>query len=261
MPIAIIGAGNVATHLVKSFHKNGIQVDCIVSRNIVNAKVLANHVGAKAYSNLKKYKNWSLCDFVIIAVKDDAIDEVVQSGILKDCNILHTSGSYDSKNLKDYSKNFGAIYPFQTFRKTSPVNMEDVPVFVEYSNSDLLPQVIKLAKNLSPKVFELSSDARRKMHVSGVFINNFIYFILKRMKEFGNTNEIDTAHLMPLLQQTISNAFNFEENLQTGPAIRGDKKTIQNHVELLDNDKVLQKLYVTLSSLIYEEANGEKVKL
>jgi hypothetical protein len=54
---------------------------------------------------------------------------------------------------------------------------------------------------------------------------------------------------------------NHEENLQTGPALRGDKQTMNDHLSLLESDKVLKKLYVTLSSMIYEESNGKEIEL
>lgn len=261
MRIAIIGAGNVATHLAKAFHNQGVKIDCIVSKRIQNARLLANQVDAQAFSNMKKYKHWGDNDFVIIAVKDDAIDEVVHSGLLKESNVLHTSGSYDSQKLKKYCLNYGALYPFQTFRKTAVVDIENVPVFVEFSDSSKVGDVEYLAKQLSEKVFPLSSEARRKLHLSGVFINNFVYFILDKMKKYGAANEIDIKHLMPLLHQTIDNAMNHEENLQTGPALRGDKQTMNDHLSLLENDEILKKLYVTLSSMIYEESNGKEIEL
>lgn len=261
MRIAIIGAGNVATHLAKAFHSKGVNIDCIVSKRIKNARLLANQVDAQAFSNMKKYKDWGDNDFVIVAVKDDAIDEVVQSGLLKSSNVLHTSGSYDSQKLENYCKHFGSMYPFQTFRKTAVVDISEVPVFIEFSEEKLMQSVKELALHLSEKVFELSSVARRKLHLSGVFINNFVYFILDKMKKYGAANEIDIKHLMPLLHQTIDNAMNHEENLQTGPALRGDKQTMNDHLSLLESDKVLKKLYVTLSSMIYEESNGEEIEL
>jgi predicted short-subunit dehydrogenase-like oxidoreductase (DUF2520 family) len=261
MRIAIIGAGNVATHLAKAFHNQGVKIDCIVSKRIKNARLLANQVDAQAFSNMKKYKHWGDNDFVIIAVKDDAIDEVVHSGLLKESNVLHTSGSYDSQKLKEYCLNYGALYPFQTFRKTAVVDIEEVPVFIEFSDASKICEVEYLAKRLSEKVFPLSSEARRKLHLSGVFINNFVYFILDKMKKYGAANEIDIKHLMPLLHQTIDNAMNHEENLQTGPALRGDKQTMNDHLSLLKNDEILKKLYVTLSSMIYEESNGKEIEL
>lgn len=261
MRIAIIGAGNVATHLAKAFYSQGVQIDCIVSKRKKNARILAKLVDAISLSNMKKYKEWGENDFVIIAVKDDAIDEVVESGLLKESNVLHTSGSYDSKKLQPYCKEYGAIYPFQTFRKTAVVDISEVPIFIEFSDELMLEEVKNLASELSEKVFELSSEARRKLHLSGVFINNFVYFILAKMKKYGAANDIEIKHLMPLLHQTIDNAMNHEEDLQTGPALRGDKQTISDHLSLLEGDKILKKLYVTLSSMIYEESNGKEIEL
>jgi predicted short-subunit dehydrogenase-like oxidoreductase (DUF2520 family) len=261
MQISIIGAGNVATHLALSLHLKGVQINSIVSRNIRNAEILAIQVGAKAFSNMKKDESWEENDFVIVAVKDDAIESILESNLLLKSNVVHTSGSYDSDRMKIYCKSYGAFYPFQTFRKTAQVNIAEVPFFLEFSDEKLKVKLFELAHILSPNVFELNSESRKKIHVSGVFINNFIYFILNKMKKFGNEHQIDAKHFLPLLQQTIDNAMNYSENLQTGPAVRGDLQTMKSHIEILQDDAVLQNLYRTLSSMIYQENNGKEIEL
>lgn len=261
MQISIIGAGNVATHLALALHLKGIKINSIVSRNIKNAEVLAIQVGATAHSNMKKDTSWGENDFVIVAVKDDAIESVLSSNLLKNSNVVHTSGSYESDKMKPFCKSYGAFYPFQTFRKTAQVNIADVPFFIEFSDSSLKEKLFELAHLLTPKVFELDSIARKKLHVSGVFINNFIYFLLHKMKQFGDNHQIDAQHFMPLLQQTINNAMYHPENLQTGPAMRGDQETMQSHLELLKDDSILQNLYKTLSATIYKDINGKEIEL
>ena len=81
------------------------------------------------------------------------------------------------------------------------------------------------------------------------------------MKDYSNKQGIDIKHLMPLLHQTIDNALNYSENMQTGPAVRGDRKTISSHLDLLENEKILKRLYTTMSEMIFEEANGKEIKL
>ncbi len=262
--ISIIGAGNVATHLAKSFFEAGININCICSRRIESATLLGKQVHAPAYSLMRDYKNWSNDDLVIVAVKDDAILKVLESGLLMNASVFHTSGSFDSEKMKSYCENFGSFYPFQTFRKENKMNISEVPFFIESNNDSLTKAAILLAQKLSNKVFELNSEGRRKLHISGVFINNFIYYILDKMKSYCLEHHIDSSSLMPLVHKTIDNALLIKENLQTGPAVRGDLKTIEQHLDILSDNKPLQKLYKTLSTLIIEETNEvneEKVKL
>jgi len=254
----------VATHLAKSFFEAGIKINCICSRRIESATELGKQVDAPAYSLMKDYKNWSTDDLVIVAVKDDAIIKVLDSGLLRNASVLHTSGSFDSEEMQPYCNIYGAFYPFQTFRKENNMDISEVPFFIESNDDALTKSAMLLAKKLSDKVFELNSEGRRKLHISGVFINNFIYYILDKMKGYCHEHNIDSASLMPLVHKTIDNALLKKENLQTGPAVRGDHKTIEQHIEILSDNKPLQKLYKTLSTLIIEETNEvyeEKVKL
>lgn len=251
----------MATHLAKSLFEKGIKINCICSRRIESATELGKQVDAPAYSLMKDYKNWSTDDLVLIAVKDDAIIKVLESDLLKEATVLHTSGSFDSVEMLPYCNIYGAFYPFQTFRKENNLDISEVPFFIESSKNDLTKSAIELAENLSDKVYELDSEGRRKLHISGVFINNFIYYILDKMKGYCLEHNIDSSSLMPLVHKTIDNALLKKENLQTGPAVRGDYKTMDEHIEILSDNVPLQKLYKTLSTLIIEETDEEKVKL
>ena len=69
--ITIIGAGNVASHLAKSFYNNGFEITQVFSRNIKNALALSQQVNAKAIDTLSLLN--SEADFYLICIKDDAI--------------------------------------------------------------------------------------------------------------------------------------------------------------------------------------------
>lgn len=262
MNIIVVGSGNVATHLAQGLYKNGVNIIAVISRNIANAQNLAEKVDAEAYDNMKKYPSWGKEDLVLVAVKDDAILEVLKSGLLSQSNVAHTSGSFNSMLMNEFCLSFGAFYPFQTFRKTAAVDLSIVPFFIEMSSAESLKKVEFLAKKLSQTVQAISSEERKKLHLSGVFLNNFIYFILDKTKNLCIEHGISQEMLKPLLQQTITFALDYPENLQTGPAKRGDIETIKGHIELLgQNNPYLAEIYKTMSYLIYNENHEQKIEL
>ena len=54
-----------------------------------------------------------------------------------------------------------------------------------------------------------------------------------------------------LLKEHIDKVFTFlPQHTQTGPAIRGDKTTIEKHLTALTNQKAIQKMYLSISQLI-----------
>jgi len=261
MNIVVIGSGNVATHLAQGLYHQGINIDAVISRKIENAETLGALVQATAYDNMKKYTEWGKEDLVLVAVKDDAIDEVMASGLLTDSHVVHTSGSFDSERMKDHCYAYGAFYPFQTFRKTAAVDLSIVPFFLEMSDEDGLAIIEKLASLLSSSVHTLDSAERKKLHLSGVFLNNFIYFILDKTKNLCVEHGISQDLLKPLLQQTIKFALDYPENLQTGPALRGDVETMKSHIEVLSKNPNLAEIYKTMSYLIYNENHDQKIEL
>lgn len=261
MNIVVIGSGNVATHLAQGLYHQGVNIKAVISRNIKNAESLAFLVNAKAYDNMKKYTDWGNEDLVLVAVKDDAIDEVLSSGLLNNSRVAHTSGSYNSERMKGLCYAYGAFYPFQTFRKTASVDLSIVPFFLEMSDEDGLALMHSLANLLSDSVHELNSEERKKLHLSGVFLNNFIYFILDKTKNLCVDHGISQDLLKPLLQQTIRFALDFPENLQTGPAMRGDVETMKSHIDLLSENPYLAEIYKTMSYLIYNENHEDKIEL
>lgn len=261
MNIVVIGSGNVATHLAQGLHKKGVTINAVISRSISNAQALSDLVNATPYDNMKKYTSWGTENLVLIAVKDDAIEEVIQSGLLTKSRVAHTSGSFDSSEMKGHCLHYGAFYPFQTFRKTASVDLSIVPFFVEMSDDKGIQICEELAGLLSNTVQQLDSVERKKLHLSGVFLNNFIYFILDKTKNLCVEHGISQEMLKPLLQQTIRFALDYPDNLQTGPAKRGDTDTINGHIDLLSKNPNLAEIYKTLSYLIYNENHDNKIEL
>ncbi|MBK9012866.1 MAG: NAD(P)-binding domain-containing protein [Saprospiraceae bacterium] len=77
MKIALIGAGNVATHLGRKLVEVGQQVVQVFSRNQLKAKKLALELGAGFTDDLNEIDSGA--DLYIVAVHDDAIGEVAKN--------------------------------------------------------------------------------------------------------------------------------------------------------------------------------------
>ncbi len=259
--ISFIGAGNVATNLAAAFFDNGIQIDFIYSRKIESANALANTVNATAICDLSNIVLNS--DLTIVALKDDVIKKVLASTDFTNTFLVHTSGSFNSDELRFFSSNFGCFYPFQTFRKEVKADFKNIQLFMEgntVENKDLL---IELGQLLSDKVKPMNSEERRALHIGGVGINNFTHFILSQTKQYCEENNLEVTYFSELLNQTIQNSFYKEDSiqLQTGPARRGDVSLIQSHIKQLESDKNYQKIYQTISQLILDQYHEDQFKL
>ena len=87
------------------------------------------------------------------------------------------------------------------------------------------------------------------LHVSAVFVNNFTNHLYKLGNDICTKHNVPFQILQPLIIETASKIETLSpKDAQTGPAIRNDKKTIKNHLDLLNKEQ--QKIYKTLTKSI-----------
>ncbi len=241
--ILIIGAGNVATHLAKSFSKNKSIVG-IISKNKVSAKELALKINCPFINDLSFIPD---CDLVLICTNDSSLAEI-ESQIPLNYNIAYTSGSVEL-NKKSTRKNYGVFYPLQTFSKERNIEIENVPFLIEATNKEFGQQLFELASEISNQVSFNSSIERRKIHVAAIFVNNFTNHLAFLAKEYVDKNNLNWDYLKPLIEETTNKIIsNSPENSQTGPARRNDQFIIEEHLSMLEGYP--KEIYKVLSESI-----------
>lgn len=249
MKIVLLGSGNVATHLAKALRANGEDILQVYSRDLGHAKKLANDVQALAVSEINEInKN---ADLYIISVKDDAIESVaVALGNLNGL-VVHTSGTTNISVLSKYNKRVGVFYPLQTFSKDKSVSFNEVPLCLEAKEEADLSILQELAKKLSKSVYEIDGERRKVLHLSAVFASNFPNHLFALAAEILRQHDLDLDLLRPLISETAEKIrTNAPFDVQTGPAVRNDEITINEHLAMLNNLPNLQKIYQSLSESI-----------
>jgi predicted short-subunit dehydrogenase-like oxidoreductase (DUF2520 family) len=89
--------------------------------------------------------------------------------------------------------------------------------------------------------------------LAAVWANNFGQTVIGMAAEICRSHEVDPDLLKPLLDETLNKALALPaKEAQTGPARRGDQKTLQDHIELMKEDHSVQELYQNLSQFIIE---------
>ncbi|HHH53700.1 MAG TPA: DUF2520 domain-containing protein, partial [Bacteroidetes bacterium] len=201
--ISIIGSGNVATHLAKSFYNAGIKIDNIYSRNFENAKILAKIVDSIAVNKIELITPHS--DLYIFSVTDGVIkllSEKLNKSIGYNIKVVHTSGMVSSMIFKNLFKEYGVLYPLQTFTKEREVDMTKVPFCLTANSKQFEKELVNLARNISDNVKIIGDEERMKLHVAAVFVNNFTNFLYSIGKEITEQENIDFELLLPLIQET-----------------------------------------------------------
>lgn len=255
--IALIGAGNVSYAFAKALKDNGISPDCVFIRNKDKISEIENSFAVKAVVD---YDCLMSCDLIIIAVKDDAIEDVVSNLAAFKGLLLHTSGT-QSSSLLSKVENYGIVYPLQTLTKGFDVDFKKVPLLINASSTDNLERLKTFAALLSDTVIECSDDDRRYLHMSAVYVSNFVNVMLQIGSDFLENKGLSLTVLEPLVRETINKSFHLgPEDALTGPARRNDIETINKHKMMLaDNDKE-KKIYELLTDyIIYKYHKDEKL--
>ena len=248
MKIALIGAGNVATCLGPRLKEAGHEITAVYSRTVDSARALADRLGATYTTDLNAVP---ASDAAIVMLKDDALKELAPAiaDSLKDSLLLHTAGSVsmDIWNTAGAMK-YGVLYPMQTFSKTSVIDWSQVPLFIEGSSDQTLNSIRELALTVSPDVTVLSSEGRRKLHLAAVFTCNFSNHMYAIAQKLLADEGVPFRVMLPLVRETARKVETISpQETQTGPAIRGDRKVIDEHLELLKAYPEYAELYRLIS--------------
>lgn len=231
--ILLVGTGNVATQLAKNLDVEKYQINQIFSRNKKNAEPLIEFLNCHWSNDPKKIMP---SDMTIIAISDDNIKSVLP--LLPKIPTMHTSGSIDMKILDEYFDNYGVFYPLQTFKKNTAINLNNTPFLIEGNNKDIEENIFELASSFSNKVYKINSSSRLKIHLSAVFACNFSNHMMVLGKKISEESNFDFSLLLPLIQKTFSQIDNNPLKLQTGPAVREDKKVMNKHLEIIEDENI-----------------------
>lgn len=244
--VVIIGTGNVATHLCNAFSQTEeVAVVQVVGRNKEQLKKFPDFM-----SPSHTFTAIAEADVYVIAVKDEAIPRVSTYLSAKKGIVVHTSGAMAMDCLA--ATNRGVFYPLQTFTVGRAVDFSAIPLCIEAQNPTSLAVVQQLAGTLSKKVYEITSEQRKMLHLAAVFVNNFsnhLYYIGEMLCQ---QEGLPFALLQPLLLETALKVQSLSPTeAQTGPARRGDQKSIQTHLNRLHNTPYTE-LYTAFSNAIQQ---------
>ncbi|MEN9611545.1 MAG: hypothetical protein RLZZ628_2359 [Bacteroidota bacterium] len=256
--ISIIGTGNVAHHLAKRLHQKGIPIDQIYGRNAAAAQNLAQIVSTKTIS---KPSDWlqetRVC---IVAVSDAAIPMVAETFstiIAPETWVVHTAGTTPSTVFKPFFKQFGSLYPFQSFTVGREPDFEQIPIFVNANQPDGVAFLKTIAAYMSPKVYELLDEKRIALHIAGVLVNNFTNHLFQITQNVLKLEDLPFEIVLPLLEETVLKIQHASPHaMQTGPAKRGDFNTIRQHLTYLKKLPISQQnVYKVLTDSLLKEFN------
>ena len=236
MRIVLIGRGRLATNLLAALQQADHEVMSINSRTLEGLPFEA--------------------DLFIVAVKDSTLEEVIRRATKgrEQQLFVHTAGSMSMSLFEGHTSRYGVFYPMQTFSKERLVDFTEIPVFIEGAD----PAIRQLAESISRRVHELTTEARKYLHLSAVFACNFVNHCYALSAELLEQHGLPFDVMLPLIDETARKVHELHpHDAQTGPAVRYDENVIRMQSALLAADSELQQIYELLSLDIHRKASKQ----
>ena len=221
MKIAIIGKGNLGTHLYDAL------------KSVASVQWYA-----------RDYPTSMNADLVIVSVSDKETLEVCER--IDAALVVHTAGIVPQVDRP----NAGVLYPLYSFTKGAVVDWVNIPFLIETAQENNLSILKETVTLLGAKFYSMSSGQRTKIHAAAVIVNNFTNHLYTLAEDYCRDHNIPFEVLHGIMKQGPIKAIELgAKQAQTGPAIRGDHDTIENHLESI-RQKEIKELYEHISTSI-----------
>jgi predicted short-subunit dehydrogenase-like oxidoreductase (DUF2520 family) len=245
LQVVFIGAGNVATHLSKEFADAGANIVQTIRKSPAATGKKFSKTTQADIKNIDKK-----AELYVICVPDNSIATVVKAMPKVKGTVVHTSGSIGMSVLKKFSS-YGVFYPLQSFSKDKKVTVNAYAICIEASSKQVAEDLMECAGGISKNAYLLDSKQRETVHLAAVFANNFSNHMFAIAEDILRAKKLPLEVLKPLI---LEGAFKLVDSdaksAQTGPAKRGDTKTMKRHLTMLKGNEELAKLYKKISSQI-----------
>lgn len=252
--IVLLGAGGVAESLLADFVKRGNHPVAIYNRTVEKASALAERYSPST-PVVDTLDDLPLdADYYFFALSDTAISLVAEE-MPKTLGVwLHTAAVVPIETLSVHHANAAIFYPFNTFSPGIKVSLKETPIFTEAASDEAQEAITEIAQMLSASVQASTPSQRGCLHIAGVLSCNFVNRLFALTANLLKKEHLSFDVVRPLIAETCRKSLIEEPSrVQTGPARRHDRETMETHRKLLAlHSPELTELYELLSQSIWD---------
>ena len=187
-------------------------------------------------------------DLLLVAVSDRAIVEVASRIPETEAIVFHASGA-----LTALRGGF-SLHPLKSLPPVGePSRLDDALLVFEGNHRDVAQE---LAAAIGARFAEVTAETKARYHAGAVFGSNYVALMLELAEQLIG---IDDARddLVRLAQSAIANWRAGEGRGRfTGPAIRGDRETVERHIAALADRPQVAKIYALLAEELARRGSG-----
>jgi predicted short-subunit dehydrogenase-like oxidoreductase (DUF2520 family) len=266
-PVAIVGAGSLATFLALALRDAGFTITEIIAResrrSLRRARMLAAKVDAQAVIANSAALDGTLLWFCVpdreIHNAASVLADHLTARALVDQRVkvrfaLHSSGALSSHEL-DPLRRAGvaaaAAHPLMTFVPGAHPSLTGVPFAIE--GDDPAKRVARrIVRELGGESFALPASRKAAYHAWATLTSPLLLAFLVTLEEAaraaGLTREDARRKSLPIIRQTLENYSRLGPARSfSGPLIRGDATTVAKHLAVLKKHPGAREVYVALA--------------
>lgn len=274
MKIGFIGAGKMGFTLgkhLKEYEKHhedsGFCVMGYYSQTLDSAKEAARFTDTNYYESMDELAE--VCDAIFLTVPDgqiQTVSDVIAGGnvSLAGKALVHTSGALSSRVFSGMGNRVSgySIHPIYAVnsKTDSYLHFQDCFITIEGEGA-YTEQFVDLFQKLGHTVRRISAEHKAKYHASAVFVSNLVIGLYAMgsdlLTQCGFSPAEAEQALLPLFANNAENMqrVGMQEAL-TGPVSRCDMKTVEKHLQVLDQDAKM--VYRCLSKRLVQLACSGK---
>jgi predicted short-subunit dehydrogenase-like oxidoreductase (DUF2520 family) len=265
--IAIIGAGRLGASLGYSLSQRGYTITAVSTRTENSAKESRTLIGqgSALINNAQAAQSASV---IILSVPDDDIPGIVKELANQELEwkgklVFHCSGLYPSGLLHDLESKgalTASVHPNQSFpRKLKDANAFHGVYFALEGGEEARTKAENVVRDLGGHPFVIRAEDKPIYHAACSVASNFFVALLDvavaLLKQCGLEPNTGRDILLPLVERTLQNVKKLNTSgALSGPIVRGDHKSVKNHLDALEKFPPYYQMYTTLASQTLEIA-------
>jgi predicted short-subunit dehydrogenase-like oxidoreductase (DUF2520 family) len=234
MKIAIVGAGRSGTSFATALSDVGYEVRLI------------------HHDELERIGD---ADVVLLCVPDDAIAEISADLEPSDSRVVvHVAGS---KGLADLARHprAGFMHPLAML-STGELGAHRLHGATFSVGGDSV--TAELVVSLEGRALHLSDDQRVNYHATAAVAANHMVALMGHVEVLAESAGLSLRDFVPLIEQALGDTVTMgAQRALTGPASRGDMKTIDAHLAAIPESE--RSTYVALANAAFELAEARRL--
>lgn len=251
---AVVGMGRLGGALCAALPQAKKSLTALVSRR-PETHALGRRFGVPVVSLQEASQ---LADVLLLTVPDDVLATVASELMVDESHlVVHCSGALPLQVLAPVLATGAAIagfHPLQAFPVgAGSERFAGIWIGIEAANAHWRAVLEELAVALEAQPLALEGVDRARYHAAAVFASNYLVAALHAAEQTwaaaGLPVQSAVPALLPLARGALQAAA--EQPLThalTGPVARGDVATVERHLQVLQDDPLMQQTYALLGS-------------